>query len=78
MQQKYPSISLSFSELLEALSAIDTKILSTKLKQLVENQILQREIDEENPKKVYYSLTDKGQDLRDTMESMAEWAYNWD
>lgn len=62
-----------FGQLQKALPGISPKTLSLRLKQLEKNGIVKKKVFAEIPLHVEYSLTPKGQSLRDIIEKMREW-----
>lgn len=68
---------IRFNELLKKLSPISAKTLSSKLKILAEQEIISRKVFDEFPVKIRYSLTEKGKDLNEIMDKMAEWSIKW-
>lgn len=62
-----------FGELQKNLSGISTKTLSERLKQLEKGGILSKKIYPVIPPKVEYSLTKKGESLKDIIDKMQEW-----
>jgi DNA-binding HxlR family transcriptional regulator len=52
---------------------ISTKTLSTRLRQLVNKEILLRTVYNEIPPRVEYSITDKGQNLVDSLIPLINW-----
>lgn len=68
------SIGLRFNELQKELSWVSPKILTQRLRELQEAEILTREVDATNiPPAVWYTLTEKGRDLQDSLEAMQAW-----
>jgi len=57
---------------------ISTNILASRLAELEENGILNKDRDPENKTKFIYSLTEKGKDLLPIMAEMVRWANNYD
>ena len=53
---------------------IATNILSQRLTQLVDNDILQREPYQDNPPRHHYALTEKGQSLYALVMTLRQWA----
>jgi len=53
---------------------IATNILSQRLRWLVENGLAERTADPEDGRKVIYSLTKRGKDLKGIIQSMAQWS----
>lgn len=62
-----------FNELQRSLQGISPKTLSLRLKELEEEGIVQKKIFAEVPLHVEYSLTRKGQSLRDIIDKMRDW-----
>ncbi len=62
-----------FGELQRSLPGISPKTLSERLKQLEENDILTKKVFAEVPLHVEYSLTIKGQSLKDIINRMGDW-----
>lgn len=68
------SIGLRFNELHRELSWVSPKILTQRLRELQESGILSRTVDASNiPPAVWYTLTDKGRDLKPTLHAMQAW-----
>lgn len=66
-----------FKELERSVTGINTRMLVKELKSLEEHQILIREAFATVPPTVEYSLTDKGRDLKTTMENLHQWTADW-
>lgn len=64
---------LRFNEINDLMNHISTKTLSTRLKQLERYDILKRIAYNEIPPRVEYSITDKGQELADSLMPLIEW-----
>jgi DNA-binding HxlR family transcriptional regulator len=64
--------SMGFNEIKDELK-ISSKVLSENLTNLQEKDIVEKEVLQEQPKRVEYCLTDKGESLRPVVESMADW-----
>ena len=62
-----------FGELQRSLNGISPKTLSERLKQLEEQGIVQKKVFAEVPLHVEYSLTKKGQSLKEIIERMETW-----
>lgn len=62
-----------FGELQKELSPISPKTLSLRLKELEKEGIVKRKIIAEVPLHVEYSLTAKGQSLKNIFDDMASW-----
>jgi DNA-binding HxlR family transcriptional regulator len=68
---------LRYNELEKALKKISSKTLSTKLRNMVNYGIIEKNIIDDAPIKVEYSLTEKGRDLYNVKEHMAAWSERW-
>ncbi|MHA2027546.1 MAG: winged helix-turn-helix transcriptional regulator [Candidatus Thorarchaeota archaeon] len=70
------SIGLRFNEIQKELSWVSPKILTQRLRELQEAEILTRTVDASNiPPAVWYTLTEKGKDLEFTLTAMQEWGH---
>jgi len=68
------SIGLRFNEVQRELSWVSPKILTQRLRELQESEILTRTVDASSiPPAVWYTLTEKGRDLKSTLEAMQAW-----
>ncbi len=68
------SIGLRFSELQRELSWVSPKILTQRLRELQESEILSRTVDASSiPPAVWYALTEKGRDMGPILEAMQAW-----
>jgi DNA-binding HxlR family transcriptional regulator len=69
---------LSFMELKRLLHDISTKMLSERLKEMNANMLVERRVkDDVKPARVYYSLTAKGDDACEILESMKKYGIKW-
>jgi DNA-binding HxlR family transcriptional regulator len=66
-----------FNQLERSLHGISPKTLSERLRTLEEEGILMRQTFAEVPPRVEYSLTEKGRDLVDVIESMRSYGKRW-
>lgn len=62
-----------FNELKADVDGISSKVLSDSLEDLQNNGIVEREVINEQPFRVQYSLTERGASLEPVTESMAQW-----
>lgn len=62
-----------FKELERSIEGINTRMLVKELKQLEESGIISREVFAEVPPRVEYSLTPKGQALKNVLLEMQSW-----
>jgi DNA-binding HxlR family transcriptional regulator len=68
------SIGMRFNELQKELSWVSPKILTQRLRELQESEIITREVDASNiPPAVWYTLTEKGQDMKPVLVAMQKW-----
>ena len=66
-----------FKEIRESVPHMSDKILSERLKELEEQEILVRRVYSETPVRIEYELTEKGKELRPVIESIHEWGQKW-
>ena len=59
-----------YNELTKSVVGISSKVLTENLRDLEGDGIVKRKVYPEVPPKVEYSLTDKGNDLKDVIEAM--------
>ena len=68
------SIGLRFNELQRELSWVSPKILTQRLRELQESEMLTRTVDASTmPPAVWYTLTEKGRDMHPILEAMQTW-----
>lgn len=63
-----------FGELQKSLSPITQKVLTQQLRELEQDQLLQRVVYAEIPPKVEYSLTDLGNSLQPLIYALHDWS----
>src|SRR4051794_5576064 len=66
-----------FSEIRECVPALSDRLLSERLKELEGEGIVDRVVLDDNPPKVQYLLTPKGQALEPAVASLRSWARTW-
>ena len=59
------------------LKGISSKTLSTRLSELVSTKILERQTYAEVPPRVEYKLTQKGQELVESITDLLQWMQKW-
>ena len=69
----YKNEVIRYGELKRSLNKITDKMLSNQLKELVRDKIIYKEIYQDIPIKVEYSLTDYGKSLIPIMEMLFKW-----
>lgn len=67
-----------FNELLDNMKQISPKILSKRLKELEERELVARRRFNEIPPRVEYTLTEKGQELVKSFRDIGKWALKWE
>lgn len=60
-----------FNEFLNSIEGINPNTLSTRLREMERNKIIERKIFHESPVRIEYHLSDKGKDLFPILEQMA-------
>lgn len=66
-----------YKQFRQAIKGISSKTLATRLKELEESGILERRSFNEIPPRVEYRLTNKGQDLVESMINLLQWMKKW-
>ena len=67
-----------FSDISAYVSGLSDRLLSQRLQELEEAGILERQVFAQRPVVVEYSLTEKGQALRQVVSAIQAWADDWD
>ncbi|MFP4051932.1 MAG: winged helix-turn-helix transcriptional regulator [Thermoplasmata archaeon] len=62
-----------FNELQRSLNGISPKSLSDRLKELTEEGLVNRDVEESVPPKVTYTLTDDGKELQEKLVPLIKW-----
>lgn len=62
-----------FGELLQGISGISHKVLTTNLRAMEENGLLSRKIYAEVPPRTEYTLTDLGRSMKPILDAMNAW-----
>lgn len=65
---------LRYSELRREMGNITDAVLSTTLKNLIQNDIVRRKSFDEIPPRVEYSLTEKGESVVPILQSICKWS----
>jgi DNA-binding HxlR family transcriptional regulator len=65
-----------FSELKRSVPGITQKMLTNQLRELEEEDIVERKVYAQVPPKVEYSITEYGRNLQPILENMHEWGLN--
>ena len=67
-----------FSQFLASIEGINTKTLSIRLKELEEYGLIERNVTQQRPLRVEYSLTKKGKALDPILTLMAEFSFQYE
>lgn len=62
-----------FGELKKAIGQVSQKVLTSQLRMMEKNELLERRVYAEVPPRVEYTLTEKGHSLRLVLDSMVQW-----
>jgi DNA-binding HxlR family transcriptional regulator len=65
---------MRYKDLMDAIPDISQKMLSSTLRRLEDDHLVNRKVFAEVPPRVEYSLTDVGQELMPALQMMVEWA----
>jgi len=66
-----------FGEMIHLVDGLSKKVLTTQLKEMEADGILQRKVYDQRQKKVEYSLTEKGRTFIPVIEAMCSWGLNF-
>jgi DNA-binding HxlR family transcriptional regulator len=66
-----------FATLRDAIPDITDRMLSERLQELEQEEIVERTVIPETPVRVEYALTRKGRALGVSMNAIADWAHKW-
>lgn len=69
--------SRGFNDLKRAVDGISAKVLSESLDELERKGLVTRRVTSESPRRVVYSLTEKGGELGDLFYAMERWGKKW-
>jgi DNA-binding HxlR family transcriptional regulator len=68
---------LRFTDILETLPQINSRILSERLSEMEDEGLLVRTVENTKPIVISYEITKKGMDLRRVFDSFVVWAKKW-
>lgn len=68
---------LRFNEILARVPGISDRLLTARLRELEAASILHREVEAASPVRVSYSLTERGRELKMSLDSIGRWAESW-
>lgn len=66
-----------FSDLRDMIPEISDRMLTERFKELESEGIIKRSVYAEIPVRIEYELTDKGRELKSTMDEVQKWAEKW-
>jgi DNA-binding HxlR family transcriptional regulator len=66
-----------FSDFRDAIPDISDRLLSERLKELEDANVVVREVSTKRPLQVLYRLTQKGEELQPVMTAIGTWAGRW-
>lgn len=68
---------LRFGELGKSVPGLSDRLLSRRLRELEEEGLVKRDVEDGTPVRVVYSLTEKGAALRPAIDELGSWARRW-
>jgi DNA-binding HxlR family transcriptional regulator len=68
---------MRFVDLKRAVPGLSDRLLSRRLRELEAAGLISRHVEDGVPVKVTYELTEKGEALRPAIQSLREWACDW-
>jgi len=68
---------LYFADLAAAVPGISDRLLSTRLRELEAEGLVERSVHPGAPARVSYALTPKGEALKPALQELQEWARGW-
>lgn len=66
-----------FSDMEQFIPGISPRLLTDRLKLLLHENIIRKNVYPETPVRIEYELTQKGLDLNDAYSKISEWAEKW-
>lgn len=66
-----------YNELATKIPVVSDRVLVERLKELESFGVVVRNVDPNNSKKVVYTLTEQGEDLKEVMAKIQDWAVKW-
>jgi DNA-binding HxlR family transcriptional regulator len=68
---------LRFGELCKAVPGLSDRLLSQRLRELEDANLVRRSVAGESPVRVSYELTEKGAHLKPAIRELRNWAQRW-
>jgi DNA-binding HxlR family transcriptional regulator len=66
-----------FGDFSTAIPGLSDKMLSERLKELEARGVISRRVTPDTPVRIEYELTEKGRDLQEVVQALADWAERW-
>ena len=66
-----------FSDIAEAIPSMSARMLTERFKELEKQGIIVRTVYPEIPVRIEYELTEKGHELKGSMDEIQKWAEKW-
>jgi DNA-binding HxlR family transcriptional regulator len=66
-----------FNQILAAVPGLSDPLLTQRLRELEERDLVRRNVLPDSPVRVEYSLTELGQDLERAVRALSDWASKW-
>ena len=66
-----------FNELLSSVHGISDRLLTERLRELEENDLVERRVIPDSPVRVEYSLTEAGRDAQASVATIFRWGSKW-
>jgi DNA-binding HxlR family transcriptional regulator len=66
-----------FNELLKIVDAVSDRLLTERLRELVDEGLVVRTVYPESPVRIEYSLTPMGQAMKQVSDAIQDWANEW-
>ena len=66
-----------FSDIKALIPELSDRMLTERFKELEAEEIVIRKVYPDIPVRIEYSLSDKGRDLKASMDNIQQWAENW-
>lgn len=68
---------LRFGELAKTVPGLSDRLLSRRLRELEDEGLVERQVEDGSPVRVTYTLTEKGAELRPAIAELRAWACRW-
>ncbi|RSL29894.1 transcriptional regulator [Salibacterium salarium] len=68
---------MRFNEMAEQIPDISKKMLTERLKDLEEQEMVERDVTPTTPVRITYTLTDKGKAITPALAEVQKWADDW-